>query len=154
MNEPEFLNLDKLNKPTPPESDSFNEAAPPQPEPHGEAEPPQVDSPLPSAPSTSITFQGNNYDLAAFTGLTTTAMVLLSCGTCGGGFYCLPFIPIVLGIIGLVTANESVDPERTKKLSWISLGVSGTLFLLLVLAILAYMLFIVAILANDPNMFK
>ncbi len=146
MNEPEFLNLDKLNKPTPPEADRLNEeAVPPQPE---------LDSPLPLPPPTSITFQGNNYDLAAFTGLTTTAMVLLSCGTCGGGFYCLPFIPIVLGIIGLVTANESVDPERTKKLSWISLGVSGTLFLLLVLAILAYMLFIVAILANDPNMFK
>ncbi len=144
MNEPEFLNLDKLNKPAPPESDRLNEAVTPQPE------PPQVDSPLPTPPASSITFQGNNYDLASFAGLITTAMVLLSCVTGGMGVYCLPFISIILGIIGLVTAKESVDSERTKKLSWISLGVSGTLFILFGLAIFALIVAIVM----DPKAFK
>ncbi|MFN8457040.1 MAG: hypothetical protein U0401_20645, partial [Anaerolineae bacterium] len=80
-----------------------------------------------------VTFEGNNYDLMAVIGVTVGAVVLLTCSTCNLGIYVLPFAPIILGIIGLITAKNSVNPERTKLLSWLSLGAG---LLILVLAII------------------
>lgn len=91
----------------------------------------------------AITFQGNSYDLTSVIGLTTGAVVLLACATCNLGYYCLPFVPIILGIIGLVSAKDSVDPDRTKLLSWLSVG-SGAIILLLIFVFVAlYIGFIV-----------
>ncbi len=85
-----------------------------------------------TAPKSVVTFEGNNYDLAAVVGVTIGGIVLLSCATCNLAFYVLPFLPIILGLVGLLTAKDSVNPERTKLLSWLSLG-SGALILLLIL---------------------
>ena len=101
----------------------------------------------------AVTFRGNSYDLASVIGVTTGALVLLTCGTCNLGFYCLPFIPVILGIIGLIAAKDSVDSERTKLLSWLSLGSGAIIFLLLVLFIAVYIGLIVFAFMADSGSF-
>ena len=81
-------------------------------------------------------------------------MVLFSCFTCNLGYYCLPFVPIILGIIGLVAAKDSVDPERTKLLSWLSVGSGAIILLLIFLFIALYIGFIVfAIMADNSGFY-
>jgi len=96
--------------------------------------------PIPTPPNTSaeITFQGNNYDLMSVVGVTTGGIALLTLGTCGLGTYCLPFLPILLGVIGLVVAKDSIDPDRTKRFSWISIGAGGILFALIIMFVALY----------------
>jgi hypothetical protein len=85
--------------------------------------------------------------------LTTGAIVLLACATCNLGYYCLPFVPIILGIIGLVAAKDSVDPDRTKLLSWLSVG-SGAIILLLIFVFVAlYIGFIVFVVLAENSGF-
>ncbi|MBN1218801.1 MAG: hypothetical protein JXM69_07730 [Anaerolineae bacterium] len=104
--------------------------------------------------SPTVTFRGNGYDLAAVIGVTIGGMVLLSCVTCNLAYYAFPFIPIILGIVGLVLAKDSVEPERTKLLSWLSLG-SGAIFLLLAfLCVLIYLGFIIFAVAVDSGGFN
>lgn len=88
-----------------------------------------------------VTFMGNSYDLAAVAGVTTAGATLFACGTCGSGFYCLPLVPVILGAIGLLSLKDSVDPERTKKLSWISIGVGGVFLALVALLVLFYVVY-------------
>ncbi len=95
-----------------------------------------------SNPSAEVTFEGNTYDMLSVIGVIIGGIVLLSCVTCNMAFYLLPFVPIILGIIGLVTAQDSVDPDRTKLLSWLSLVSGGIIFLLIALVVGAYFLFI------------
>jgi hypothetical protein len=112
-------------------------------------EPPAEDE---SGSRPKVTFMGNSYDLTAVAGVTTAGVTLFACGTCGTGFYCLPLVPVILGAVGLLSLKDAVDPERTKKLSWISIGV-GALFLALVallfLVYLAYFGFIFFLVASD-----
>lgn len=97
-----------------------------------------------------ITFQGNGYDLSAVIGVTIGALVLLSCATCNLGYYCMPFIPIVLGIIGLVAVKNSVNPDRTRLLSWLSVGAGTAILLLTVLFTALYLgLIVFAIVADN-----
>ena len=116
-----------------------------------EAETPAPEDPIatesvvPIEPASSskpvVTFRGNNYDLMSVVGVSLAGGTLFACGTCGFGFYCLPFVPLILGIVGLFSLKESVDPDRTKLLSWASIAV-GSLFVLLILAgILFYILY-------------
>jgi len=121
-------------------------------------EPAAVISPEPEAEQTSpeitlkptITFQGNSYDLASVVGVTIGGVTLLTCATCNLGYYCLPIIPIILGIIGLISAKDSVDPERTKLLSWLSLGSGSLIILLILLLVAAYIgLIVFAIVADN-----
>jgi hypothetical protein len=101
--------------------------------------------------TTEVTFQGNNYDLMAVIGVTIGAVTLLTCATCNFGFYCLPFAPLILGAIGLLTAKDSVNPERTKLLSWLSLG-AGIIVLLLILAVvLVYVILIFGPVMSQGN---
>lgn len=93
-------------------------------------------------PEPVVTFRGNNYDLSVVVGATIGGMALLSCVTCNMGIYCLPFIPVVIGAIGLASAKDSVDPERTRLLSWISIGSGGLVLLITLLFVLAYVGFI------------
>ena len=100
-----------------------------------------------------ITFQGNNYDLAAMVGVIIGGITLLSCATCNLGFYLLPFLPLILGLIGLITAKDSVNPERTRLLSWLSIG-SGAVILLLILAVvILYIGFIAYAVATEGSGF-
>jgi hypothetical protein len=90
----------------------------------------------------TVTFMGNSYDLTSVVGATVGGVVLFTCVTCNFGWYCLPIIPIILGIIALVSAKDSVDPERTRKLSWIGIG-SGAFFIIIgILAAIAYFAFL------------
>lgn len=100
-----------------------------------------------------ITFQGNSYDLMSVVGVTIGGMTLATCATCNMGFYCLPIVPIILGVLGLVLAKDSVNPERTKLLSWLGLG-SGALILLLIIALFViYFGFIFFMIALDNGGF-
>ena len=131
-----------------------SETESPAPEESVEAEPAvsvETDAP-PSGSKPVITFRGNNYDLMSVVGATLAGGTLFACGTCGFGFYCLPFVPLILGIVGLFSLKESVDPDRTKFLSWASVAV-GSLFVLLILAgivfYILYFTFIFAMIAAE-----
>ncbi len=99
----------------------------------------------------TITFQGNSYDLASVVGVTIGGVTLLTCATCNLGYYCLPVIPIILGIIGLVSVKDSVDPERTRLLSWLSLGSGALIILLILLVVAAYTGLIIFAIATDNS---
>jgi len=119
-----------------------SEVETPAPEKSVEVEPavPVESDPTPASKPV-ITFRGNNYDMMSVIGATLAGGTLFACGTCGFGFYCLPFVPLILGIVGLFSLRESVDPNRTQLLSWFSIGV-GALFALLILAgIVFYILY-------------
>lgn len=90
----------------------------------------------------TITFMGNSYDLTSVVAVTVGGVVLFTCFTCNLGWYCLPIIPIILGIVALVSAKDSVDPERTKKLSWLGIGSGVAIIILVVLAFVAYFAFL------------
>jgi EamA domain-containing membrane protein RarD len=86
----------------------------------------------------TVTFLGNTYDLAALVALTTGAVVLFLCLTCGMGYYCLPLAPIVAGLIGLLSADRAADPQRTRLHSWLGIGGGGLAILLIAVGIVAY----------------
>ena len=116
-----------------------------------EAEPAEVSPAASSKPM--VTFRGNSYDLTAVVAVTIGGVVLLTCATCNLGYYCLPFVPIILGIIGLVAAKDAVDPDRTKLLSWISVGTGTVIMGLIFLAMLAYIGFIIFAISLDSGGF-
>ena len=90
------------------------------------------------SPSPVATFQGNNYDLSAVVAVTIGALILVTCMTCNFAYYLMPCLPLILGVFGLLTAKNAVDPERTKQLSWLSVGTGAVILLLLMVLILAY----------------
>jgi hypothetical protein len=90
-----------------------------------------------------VTFKGNAYDMVSLGALATGAWLLLSCLTCNMTYYCLPFIPIALGVIGLLQAREAVESERTKLWSWLGIAGGGLTVLLILAAIVLYMMFLV-----------
>jgi hypothetical protein len=100
-------------------------------------------------PRPTVTFLGNTYDLMAVVGATIAGMTLFTCATCNFGFYCLPIIPILLGIVGLFTTREAVDPDRTRLLSWVSIGVGAAILLLIVVFVALYFGFIFFVIAAD-----
>ena len=111
------------------------------------AEVPALTGPVPlesaeAAHRPQVTFMGNSYDLTAVVAVTAGAMVAIPCVTCNMGYYCLPVVPIVLGLVGLLSAKDSVDAERTRLLSWLGIGGGVLVFGLMILAILAYFGFI------------
>lgn len=73
-----------------------------------------------------IPYKGNSQDITAFLAAVMAVTTLLSCM---GGAYCLPVVAFLLGIVGFANASKAVDPQRTKLLSGISLGVGGFIFL-------------------------
>jgi hypothetical protein len=81
-------------------------------------------------------YRGNAFDITALIALATGLLTLLTCASMGYLIYCMPVLPLALGIVGLATARKAVDPKRTRLLSWIGLG-SGGVFLLIALAFFA-----------------
>ncbi|MBI9046529.1 MAG: hypothetical protein JEZ06_18710 [Anaerolineaceae bacterium] len=102
---------------------------------------------------TQVTFRGNSYDLASVIAVTTGALALLSCLTLYMGIYCFPLVPLVLGVIGLMTAKNSVDPRRTQILSWIGVGTGSFAFILVLLGILFYFGFLFLTLFSFGELF-
>ena len=91
-----------------------------------------------TAPRRTVTLMGNTYDLAALVALITGAVVLFTLITCGMGAYCIPFVPIVAGIIALASAARAADPQRTRLYAWLGIGAGGLTLLLTVGLILLY----------------
>lgn len=100
-----------------------------------------------------VTFQGNNYDLMSIIGVTIGGLVLGSCVTFNLIWYCLPVFSIILGALGLAMAKDSVNPERTRLLSWISLGSGAAILALIILFVVAYIVIIIAAIAADGGGF-
>jgi len=102
----------------------------------------------------TVTFRGNSYDLMSVITVTIAGVLLFVCGTCNVGFYCLPFIPVILGVVSLLSLKDAVDPERTRLLSWIGISI-GTVFSLIILAIIAiyvlYVVFLFTIIASQGS---
>ncbi len=84
----------------------------------------------PRRPRRTVTFRGNSYDLAALGALASGVLVLVSCLTLGQFAYCLPFLAVGLGLIGLLAGKDAVDPERTRLWSWLGIGGGGLVLLL------------------------
>ena len=95
------------------------------------------------AKGAKVTFRGNTYDLLSVVSVVTGGLVLLSCLTCNMGYYCLPIVPIVVGLIGVLSAHQSVDRERTRLLSWLGVASGGVLLLALLAVVAMYVGFIV-----------
>ena len=95
-------------------------------------------SPRANAERPAVTFMGNTYDLTALGAVISGLLTLFMCLSCNMGMYCLPFLPLVLGAIGLVAARDSVNEERTRLWSWIGIGIGGAFFLLIVLSIIGF----------------
>ena len=107
-------------------------------------QPPAKSAPaLPPPAGVRVTFKGNTYDLTSFAALVSGVLVLASCLTCNTVFYCLPLVPIVLGLIGVVSANQSVDARRTRNWSWVGIAAGIFILAMLLLAIVLYIAFIV-----------
>ena len=73
-------------------------------------------------------YRGNKFDVSALVAAVIGALALLSCATMGYGIYCMPLLPLALGIVGLVTARRSVDegPEpRAMTPLWVRCVVAG-----------------------------
>lgn len=100
-----------------------------------------VNEPAPRSPK--VTFMGNTYDLLSVVTVVSGGLTLLSCLTCNMGYYCLPILPIVLGIVGVLSAHQSVDRERTRLLSWLGVAAGGIILLLFLVAVALYVGFIV-----------
>jgi predicted ferric reductase len=94
-----------------------------------------------------VTFRGNSYDLMSLAALMTGGLVLLSCLTCNMGYYCLPLVPIGLGLVGLLGAHQSVNTRRTRLWSWLGIGFGGLLLVLILVAIALYVALIVFLIA-------
>jgi hypothetical protein len=104
-----------------------------------------------SSAAPSVTFQANTYDLVALGSLASGALVLFSCLTCNMGFYCLPLLPLALGIVGLVGARQAVQAERTRLWSWLGIAAGAIILLLFLLAILLYIGFIAWAVITQPS---
>ncbi len=86
-------------------------------------------------------FRGNAYDLAALGALGSGVLALLSCVTCNTVYYCLPLLPIALGAIGLVAAEQSLNARRTRTWSWIGIATGIVIILVALAAIVLYIAF-------------
>jgi hypothetical protein len=98
-----------------------------------------------------VTFRGNTYDLVAFGSLITGALILFSCLTCNMSYYCLPFISIALGAVGVLSARQSVEADRTKLWSWLGIAAGGVFLFLIVLLIVLYVGLILFVIAAEES---
>ncbi len=81
------------------------------------------------------TFTANANDLIALGALVSGLTLLLSCVTGDMFRCCLPLLPLLLGAIGLASARQAVDENRTRLWSWVGLG-SGAIVVLFIALIL------------------
>ena len=94
-------------------------------------------------------YKGNAYDLTSLIALISGIGFLFLCLTCNLGYYLIPFLAIILGTVGVVMAHKSVNPERTRLLSWLGIG-SGVIVALIILAGIAlYIFFIILIIRSS-----
>ncbi len=119
---------------------------------------PPIENPVPPLPPSSLNtnvppplvteqYRGNQYDVYSLLAATLGGTVLLFCLSAGYGIYCLPIVPLVLGIIALRKAHTSVDPQRTRNLALVGIaggGLGTLLALCMIMFFVLYFSFIVA----------
>ncbi len=96
-------------------------------------------------------YSGNDYDVYALVAGTLGGSTLLLCMSYNLALYCLPILPLVLGIITLRNAHLSVDPKRSRNLAWLGIigGGLGTLFTLALIAFfILYFVFVFTVFVN------
>lgn len=96
----------------------------------------------------AVTFQGNSIDLASLGAMVVGLLALFMCMSCNIGFYCLPVIPVVLGLVGLVSAGQAVDAGRTRLWSWIGIGSGLFFFLLMAAAFITYIALMILLIVS------
>lgn len=85
-----------------------------------------------------VTFMGNTYDLTSLGALFSALLLVFICFSCSMGIYCLPFISLLLGLIGVLTARQSVDSQRTAVMSWIGIGAGALTLLMIFVGVVLY----------------
>ncbi len=102
------------------------------------------------AEAPKVTFRGNTYDLISLGSLITGGLILFTCVTCNMGYYCLPIVSLALGAVGLLSAREAVDENRTRLWSWLGIAAGGIILLLIALCFILYIgFFAVAIISEE-----
>lgn len=96
-------------------------------------------------------YSGNDYDVYALVAGTLGGSTLLMCMTYNMALYCLPILPLVLGIITLRNAHLSVDQRRTRNLAWLGI-IGGGLGTFLTLAFIALFILYCAFIVVFMNM--
>ncbi len=103
---------------------------------------------VPSTPAKpSPTFVGNSNDVVAVVAATAAAISSICCISFGYGIYCLPLVGVLLGLVAIINAKASMNPDRTRRWGWISVGVSGAVLLVILAAIALFIAFYGAIIA-------
>ncbi len=114
---------------------------------------PPIENPVPTPPPSSLNasvppplvteqYRGNQYDIYSLLAGTLGGTVLLLCFSANMGFYCLPIIPLVLGIIAYRNAHTSVDPQRTRNLALVGIAGGGLGTLLALCMIVFFVLYL------------
>jgi hypothetical protein len=86
------------------------------------------------------TFVGNTNDLVPIIGATAAGISALCCLSWGYLVYCLPVVGIVLGAVAVLNAKAAVNPDRTRRWGWVSVGVSGGVLLAIVVVAVCFIL--------------
>lgn len=118
------------------------------------AQPVPLVAPTSTAPETR--YEGNSFDLYALIAGIVGVTSLGLCFTGNSLIYCLPFVPLVFGIIALRNSARALNPGRTRTMGWIGVaaGIVGVVTLVcFVLFLTVYIAFIFRILGNVlPNL--
>ena len=101
---------------------------------------PGYDDDRPVVHTSPKVYKGNNNDLLS---LVAVVLGFVTLGSCFGGVYCMPFLALALGAIAYFNAEQSVDPDRTRRMALIGLGTSLVLFLALAAFAFLYFFFII-----------
>ena len=99
----------------------------------------------------AATLHGNAYDMTALGALASGALLLFLCLTCNMGFYCLPFFPLILGILGVATAHHAVNRGQSRAMAWAGLGSGLLVFLIMIAGMLLYIGLIVLVILSESS---
>ncbi|MCL4872048.1 MAG: hypothetical protein KJ063_24065 [Anaerolineae bacterium] len=92
-------------------------------------------------------FRGNQNDIGALIAAITSIALIASCS---GGIYCFPIIGFVFGLLFFLNAPQAINPQRTKILAGVSIGISGLVLLALICFISFYIFLIAVAIASSP----
>lgn len=96
-------------------------------------------------------FRGKTADMLSLGALITGLMALFTCLTGGMGVYCLPLIPVGLGLSALLMARDAVNKERTQAWSWMGLGAGVIVLGLTLLCVVCFIAMIVLLEASSQG---
>jgi hypothetical protein len=114
------------------------------PETYDEAlQPRELDDPLLPTQQDRVPYRGNNHDINAAIAVVIGATSLASCM---GFMYCLPIIGGILGVVAMMNAKYAIDPQRTRTLGAVGLGI-GLVGLIPLVLFLGYFVMIFVFIA-------